>query len=115
MKRGRRYFVVLVAVGCLLMAGQSARPQTYTVLHTFTNTDGAVPYATLALDGSTLYGSTHNGGSDGIGTLFKVNTDGSGFTMLQDFDGTNGAFPTGELTVSGSTLYGTGGGDRKSV
>lgn len=85
----------------------------------FTNSNGANPYGGLALSGSTLYGTTYNGGSGGSGTVFAINTDGTGFKVLTNFPSarpylTNsiGAHPYGGLTVSGSTLYGTtqGGG-----
>jgi uncharacterized repeat protein (TIGR03803 family) len=47
------------------------------------------------------------GGANGDGNVFRINTDGSGYTDLFDFNGTNGYYPEGGLTVSGSTLYGT--------
>jgi len=81
---------------------------------TETNSDGAGPYAGLILSGNTLYGAAGSGGSSGNGTVFAVNTDGTGFTNLHSFTatdpttGTNsdGALPNG-LVLSGSTLYGT--------
>jgi uncharacterized repeat protein (TIGR03803 family) len=40
--------------------------------------------------------------------VFKVNTDGTGFTTLYIFSGGNdGAVPAGGLVLSGNTLYGT--------
>lgn len=97
----------------------------YTNLHEFThysvsdyvNSDGAQPYSGLILSGSILYGTANIGGPSGAGTVFKVNTDGSGFTVLYSFshgslyDANNdGAFPYG-LVLSGNTLYGiTAGG-----
>jgi uncharacterized repeat protein (TIGR03803 family) len=79
-----------------------------------TNTDGAWPTAALALNGSTLYGTTYTGGSAGNGTIFAINTDGTGFTNLYSFSALNlntnldGANPQWVgLTVSGITLYGT--------
>ncbi len=70
----------------------------------------------LSLSVNTLYGAAHYGGTNGNGTLFAVNTDGTGFTNLHVFaagtgsypDVTNsdGAQPDG-LVVSNSTLYGT--------
>jgi uncharacterized repeat protein (TIGR03803 family) len=74
----------------------------------FSNSDGAHPYAELILSGNTLYGTTTNGGSAGLGTVFAINTDGGGFTNLHSFTGgTNGANPYAGLIVSGGTLYGT--------
>ena len=46
----------------------------------YTNSDGAFPYSGLVLLGNTLYGTTTQGGSGGVGTVFSVNTDGTGFT-----------------------------------
>ena len=72
-----------------------------------TNT-GAVPYGKLTLSGTTLYGTTAAGGSNNMGTVFKITTDGTGFQKLTDFDGTNnGSYPTGSLTLSGMELFGT--------
>jgi len=82
----------------------------YTVLHTFNgSTDGAVPYSPLmqASDGA-LYGVTSLGGSGGQGTLFTINTNGSGFQVLHNSGNNDGAVPLGSL-IQGSdgSLYGT--------
>jgi uncharacterized repeat protein (TIGR03803 family) len=77
-----------------------------------TNSDGAYPWASLILSDGTLYGVASAGGRFGNGTVFAVNTDGTGFTNLFDFlGGTNGTAPMGGLIRSGSTLYGTTAGD----
>jgi len=81
---------------------------TFTTLFDQTNTDGAFPEAGLILSGNTLYGTTSEGGTNGYGTVFAVNTNGSGFTTLYSFaDGDDGADPAGGLVLSGNTLYGT--------
>ena len=82
-----------------------------------TNSDGAYPCAGLILSGNTLYGTAQYGGSSGWGTVFAVNTDGTGFTNLYNFSATSGpggyginsdgANPVGGLILSGNTLYGT--------
>ena len=82
-----------------------------------TNSDGAYPsYVTLILSGNTLYGTTLYGGSAGNGTVFAVNTDGSGFTVLHSFTSGSGSGPNiinsdgtepDSLVLSGNTLYGT--------
>jgi len=94
----------------------------FTNLHNFTvtvsgiNYDGIKPLTGLIISGDTLYGTTEEGGRNGVnGTVFAVNTDGSGFTNLHSFSPTFGAFgtnsdgakPRGELILSGNTLYGT--------
>ncbi len=85
-----------------------------TNLHIFSGaSDGFSPRG-LRLDGHTLYGTTLYGGITnpsvplGYGTVFKVNTDGSGFTTLKQFTGSDdGGSPSeGRLVVSGKTLYG---------
>jgi uncharacterized repeat protein (TIGR03803 family) len=89
----------------------------FKVLHNFngvssnTNIDGESPGG-LTLAGNILYGTTAYGGSSGFGTLFSLNTDGTGFTVLHTFTGTNtdGANPSGEPIVSGSTLCGVARG-----
>jgi len=82
----------------------------FSVLHNFgvVSGDGSHPLGTLAVAGTTLYGMTQTGGTDGFGVIFKMNADGTGYTVLHNFAG--GA-PVGNLTLAGSTLYGvTGGG-----
>ncbi len=58
----------------------------FTVLkHLDASTDGASPYGSLVQDLSgSLLGMTSRGGA-GFGTVFKINTDGSGFTLLSNF------------------------------
>lgn len=88
----------------------------FTVLHSFsalvgqTNADGAHPYSGLAMSGGTLYGTTFQGGtnSSGSGTVFSLNTNGTGFTVLHTFtNGLDGAQPHAELVLLGNALYGT--------
>jgi len=103
----------------------------FTTLHSFTaaftnaagaytNSDGANPEAGLIISGSTLYGTAEHGGSSGYGAVFKVNTDGTGFTNLHSFAASHtnndGAYTNSEgthpiefagLILSGSTLFGS--------
>jgi uncharacterized repeat protein (TIGR03803 family) len=107
----------------------------YAELHSFeatvpsafgTNSDGNRPQGDLVTDGNTLYGTAQLGGPSGNGTIFKINTDGSGFTVIKAFSptflgtnnvsgnpivtsGTNldGARSVGSLVLDGGTLYGT--------
>ena len=86
----------------------------FTNLYSFNGgNDGAAPIAGLILSGNTLYGAASSGGVGGSGTLFAINTDGTGFTNLYSFSavsvGTNsdGASPQGSLILSGNILYGT--------
>ena len=75
--------------------------------------DGNSPVATLRAIGSTLYGTTPGGGANSAGTIFSINTNGTGYTILYDFGSSlnDGSSPGGLLQV-GSKFYGTtkGGG-----
>jgi uncharacterized repeat protein (TIGR03803 family) len=76
-----------------------------------TNGDGAVPLSGVIVCGNTLYGTTGDGGTGGHGTVFRLNTDGSGFTNLHSFVNSSdvqGAGPSAPLVMSGNTLFGTG-------
>jgi uncharacterized repeat protein (TIGR03803 family) len=79
----------------------------FTNLYSFAGgNDGSGPHAGLTLSGNTLYGTTSVGGTAGNGTLFAINTDGSGYTSLYSFSGGNdGSDPQADLIVSGNTLY----------
>lgn len=68
------------------------------------------PHAGLVLSGNTLYGTTILGspGNAPYGSVFKINTDGSGFTNFYAMDYTVGAgSPTDGLAISGNKIYGT--------
>jgi uncharacterized repeat protein (TIGR03803 family) len=73
-------------------------------------TTGGIPYAGLiqGTDGS-LYGTTSEGGSSGYGTVFKLKSDGTGFTVLKSFDDTTtGSFLyAGLMQGTDGALYGT--------
>jgi uncharacterized repeat protein (TIGR03803 family) len=83
----------------------------FTNLYSFAGSpsDGAYPQAGVIFSGNTLYGTTSEGGSSGRGTVFAVNTDGTGFTNLHNFAGSpsDGAYPRAGVIFSGNTLYGT--------
>ena len=83
----------------------------FTVVYDFSgDVDGANPVAPLLLSSGVLYGTTQQGGCNGKGTVFAVNTDGTGYTNLYCFNvGIDGANPVAGLVLSGNTLYGTAG------
>ncbi|MDE2125149.1 MAG: hypothetical protein KGJ62_00995 [Armatimonadetes bacterium] len=95
-----------------------------TVLHSFDGADGAMPYCALAQDsGGVLYGTTYAGGTDGMGTAFKIDQDGTNFITIHNFSGYNHSFPAnsepancyaGFLIDSSNNLWGasfSGGGN----
>ena len=98
---------LIACLGLILVAQVTA--QTFTKLHSFTpvngpyniNSDGAYTYNGLILLSNTLYGTSNSGGSSGWGTVFKLNTDGTGFTTLHSFIEPDGDYPYGSLILSG--------------
>jgi uncharacterized repeat protein (TIGR03803 family) len=81
----------------------------FTTLHSFTDTEGAQPRDGLILSGNTLYGTAYySSGSSGNGTVFAVNTNGTGFTILHAFAGSpnDGANPDAGLILWSNTLFG---------
>ena len=71
------------------------------------NTDGSQPYdlGGMILSGNTLLGTASLHGSGGLGTVFSIKTDGTGFTVLHSFQFSDGSQPDA-LVLSGGTLYG---------
>jgi len=110
----------MIPLTALLLAGVNAKAATFSNLYNFTltsfpvntNSDGANPHGGLVLSGNTLYGTASSGGSSNFGTLFRLDTDGTGFTNLVNFTGSNGKNPYAGLALAGGSLYGTtaGGG-----
>jgi len=92
----------------LAVAAMPAQAQIFTVLHSFTGSDGATPYAGLVRDAEgNLYGTTSGGGAYSHGTAFKLNKQRK-LTVLHSFNSDDGAFPTGQLIRdSRGNLYGT--------
>ena len=88
-----------------------------TTLVFFNGTDGENPTAALSLgtDGN-FYGTTESGGAfegvwgEGLGTVFKVTTNGTLTTLVSFNGGTNGAYPYAGLTLGNDgNFYGTTG------
>jgi uncharacterized repeat protein (TIGR03803 family) len=111
---GRLYGTTLVGgsnnVGILFALGKNGTG--YCALHQFQSSggDGRIPCAlALGRDG-VLYGATQYGGSSNLGTVFRINRDGSGHSILRSFgsDTTDGQNPAaGLIHASDGTLYGT--------
>lgn len=80
----------------------------FTNLYGFTGSGGANTYSGLILSGNTLYGTAYGGGGNlNAGTVFAINTDGTGFTNLHSFTVIDGTLPRAGLFLSGNILYGT--------
>lgn len=85
----------------------------FTKLHDFSAADGnlsAVPRQPLVEVGSRLYGITASGGTNGTGTLYRINRDGTGFEVLHHFTvaaaNTSGRAPSAILLAQDGHLYG---------
>jgi uncharacterized repeat protein (TIGR03803 family) len=81
------------------------------VLYSFKGgTDGGNPYSSVVRSGTTIFGTTFNGGAFGYGTVFKLTAAGKE-TLLHSFNSAfptlDGSYPYAGLTVNKGILYGT--------
>jgi len=86
----------------------------FSLLQSLDANSGYSPRAALvqSTDG-VFYGTAYQGGTSGVGTVFKVSADGSLFSVLHSFATVNGAYPyAGLVQGSDGAFYGTtaGGG-----
>ncbi|HEU5124244.1 MAG TPA: choice-of-anchor tandem repeat GloVer-containing protein [Verrucomicrobiae bacterium] len=111
------------AGGCGVVFSIETNGNNFTTLHSFSpmnfmtasNADGAIPYGGLVLSNGIIYGTTFAGGSEGRGTIFSLQTNGSDFTALHHFSATDpvtrtnvdGVSPASGLILSSNILYGT--------
>ena len=116
-------FALVGTMGCIaivlspaqspLAYGQVAPGYTFTTLAAFNGANGSdQSWSNLTLVGSTLYGTTSNGGPAGNGNIFSISTNGAGgINDLYDFpaDFGTGGKPEASLIQVGGSLYGTAG------
>jgi len=99
--------VVALALVCLFVAFAGA--QTVSVIYNFDGSIGSNPLditMTQGRDGQ-LYGTTLNGGTFGLGAIFKV-TPGGKAALLHSFNGADGQNPWGGVALgSDGNFYGT--------
>jgi uncharacterized repeat protein (TIGR03803 family) len=110
--KGISTVLVAFALACAVHC-PAAEASTEKVLYSFgtSNTDGEHPYAGLIDVEGTLYGTTYNGGTYSIGTVFSLNRETDAEKVLHSFgtsstSNTDGEYPAGLIDVKG-TLYGT--------
>lgn len=109
---------MLAAVVLLIAMAIPAQAQTETILYNFSGSpDGYAPYAGPTLKGTTLYGTTANGGdSVGDGIVYAINTTTGKETILHTFGGqvnNDGSLPYGGVAFDKQgNMYGMtlGGG-----
>jgi uncharacterized repeat protein (TIGR03803 family) len=83
----------------------------FAMLHSFAQsaTNGCNPFGHVTPVGEHLYGLTSIGGAYGLGTVFRIGTNGADFTILHAFaghGGRDGGVPYGSLAWDGAALYG---------
>lgn len=118
-----RIIQIFIAASMLVTFADPNRAQeesTYTVLHTFTGSDGEFPQGSLIRDREgNLYGTAFNGGNSscnppfGCGVVFKMDPTGKETVHYTFQGGADGAYPATDLLRDEvGNLYGTthGGG-----
>src|SRR6266851_3849904 len=103
MKKCKNPFLLPALIaGLVFILADQLTAETFTILHSFTGSDGAQPRGGLILSGNTLYRTA-------LEIVFVLNTDGTGFTVLHAFTAVNSDVtdPFAGLILSGNTLYGT--------
>jgi uncharacterized repeat protein (TIGR03803 family) len=112
----RKKSEAIVPVVLALMLGSRLMAQTFSSLYSFSGVgDGATPNPGLILCSNTLYGTAASGGTLGSGTVFALNSNGTGFRTLHSFTGGSGTSPytnadgivPNSPVLSGNTLFGT--------
>ena len=97
------FIVVSFAVG----AQSALATGTITKQYDFNITDGAYPHGSLIDISGVLYGTTHNGGANGRGTLFAWDPVTNTITKQYDFNISDGVAPYSSLININGVLYGT--------
>ncbi len=97
--------------GLVLVLGilRSAQGQTFEVLHTFEESDGANPQAALVQDhAGNIYSTAEYGGLRGVGDVFRLEPSGNYNVLSQFQDYPDGARPVAPLAADKSgDAYGT--------
>jgi uncharacterized repeat protein (TIGR03803 family) len=77
-----------------------------TLQASFIGPNGAYPLAELTAAGNGIYyGTTQQGGSDGLGSIFKFDSATGSISPQASFTGSNGSNPYAALTAAGNGIY----------
>jgi uncharacterized repeat protein (TIGR03803 family) len=91
----------------MLQTGRVTAQARETVLYSFAGSDGADPEASLIDVNGILYGTTAHGGTNGVGTVFKITPSGTESVIYSFAGGSDGANPYAGLTNVSGVLCGT--------
>src|SRR5262245_30350466 len=92
--------LLLIALTLASIASSSLHAQTYQVIHHFVKSvDGSAPIGLTRDAAGNFYGTAQEGGSSGVGTVFRLNATTHAFTVLHTFtDVPDGATPEAPVT-----------------
>ena len=83
----------------------------FTNVHALSEEEGIAPQGNLLLHDNRLWGVCWWGGTKGGylggGTIFSINSDGTGFNTIHDFDGIDGDWVNGDLKIIDNKIWGT--------
>src|ERR1700689_4450947 len=102
---------IILAFACFLMLAASSGAQVTTLYnfgtHVADPAHANYPGAIVQGRDGNLYSTSHDGGTDNAGTVFKITPAGQ-VSVLYNFDGVTGAFPSSGLTLgTDGNFYGT--------
>jgi uncharacterized repeat protein (TIGR03803 family) len=103
------------AIGVWFISALLLSAQTFHVIYHFTGSSSPYAQGQLLLNGNILYGTTDGGGNAQEGTVFKINTNGTGYSVIKNFTAldtsvstnTDGAQPMSGLVIWSNRLFGT--------
>jgi len=111
----RKNSAAWACIVAFLVGAVGISAQTFDVIHTFSPSGSPFPFGRLLVISNSVYGI--NGGGSDSGSVFRVNTDGSGYKVLKHFSLTysspygatnlDGATPLAGLVLGEDTLYGS--------
>jgi len=102
-----RNLVCTLSLALFVVPVGAAHANTFKVLHTFTESDGAYPNSNLVIDGNgNLYGTTGLGGLNGAGTVFELAPDGTETVLYSFAEGSGGFGPDGLTMDKKGNLWG---------
>jgi uncharacterized repeat protein (TIGR03803 family) len=99
----------VVVAAAIIGAPALAHGATFNTMYSFQGgTDGAGPFGRLVVRSTAVYGTTADGGANGLGTIFVTNPTTGAEKVLYSFaGGSDGANPQSHLNIVGRVLYGT--------